>query len=140
MRQYLSKIKFAYALSKAFDLASKKQYDEALSLLKKYKKAAEKERLKILDYFILLGEIFTHKREFEKALWSFSEALDILSRTESYNQDEKEYLRKYISLWLAYIDSDSDFIIENIPLEFTFDDKKIRKSLIIHFPLNQIQS
>ncbi len=140
MRQYLSKIKFAYALSKAFDLASKKQYDKALSLLKKYKKVAEKDRLKIPDYFILLGEIFTHKREFEKALWSFSEAMDILSRTESYNLDEKEYLRKYISLWIAYIDSNNDFIIENIPLEFTFDDKKIRKSLIIHFPLNQMQS
>ena len=67
--------------------------------------------------------IFTHKREFEKALWSFSEAMDILNRTESYNQDEKEYLRKYISLWLAYIDNNSDFIIENIPLEFTFDYK-----------------
>jgi len=66
--------------------------------------------------------------------------MDILSSTESYIQDEKEYLRKNISLWLAYIDSNSDFIIENIPLEFTFDYKKIRKSLIIHFPLNQMQS
>jgi len=62
MRQYLSKIKFAFALSKAFDLASKKQYDKALSLLKKYKKVAEKDLLKILDYFILLGDFYTQKR------------------------------------------------------------------------------
>jgi len=140
MRQYLNKIKFAFALSKAFDLVSKKQYDEALNLLKKYKKVAEKERLKIPDYFILLGEIFTHKREFEKALWSFSEALDILSHTESYNKDEKEYLRKFISYWLRYIDENSAFAIENIPLNFTFNDEKIRRSLKINFSLNQIES
>jgi len=121
---FFKKFLFLFTYQKAIVLASHKEYLEALNILEKakYKK-------KFFLYFLLAAFLYERLGELETSLLYYDKAKYMIFNNKKINEDEKNYLLKYINqgyINIYNIKGNNDIVTkyqnENILLRFDYNN------------------